>query len=58
MLPELKIAQLRYFVLVAELKSFHAAARQAFAPSRRYPWPCVNWSRSWARHWSRRAGDG
>lgn len=29
MLPELKIAQLRYFVLVAELKSFHAAARQA-----------------------------
>ncbi|MEW9904872.1 LysR family transcriptional regulator [Pseudomonas putida] len=30
MLPELKIAQLRYFVLVAELKSFHAAARQAF----------------------------
>lgn len=30
MLPELKIAQLRYFVLVAELKSFHAAARQAY----------------------------
>lgn len=30
MLPELKIAQLRYFVLVAEHKSFHAAARQAF----------------------------
>ncbi|MGJ7548615.1 LysR substrate-binding domain-containing protein [Pseudomonas alloputida] len=30
MLPELKIAQLRYFLLVAELKSFHAAARQAF----------------------------
>lgn len=30
MLPELKIAQLRYFVLVAELKSFHAAAGQAF----------------------------
>ncbi|MDZ3992678.1 LysR family transcriptional regulator [Pseudomonas sp. Teo4] len=29
MLPELKITQLRYFVLVAELKSFHAAARQA-----------------------------
>ncbi|MFJ4158148.1 LysR substrate-binding domain-containing protein [Pseudomonas sp. NPDC089752] len=29
MLPELKIAQLRYFVLVADLKSFHAAARQA-----------------------------
>lgn len=29
MLPELKIAQLRYFVLVAELKSFHATARQA-----------------------------
>ncbi|MVV51732.1 LysR family transcriptional regulator [Pseudomonas sp. PB120] len=30
MLPELKIAQLRYFLLVAELKSFHAAARQAY----------------------------
>ncbi|UBM23688.1 LysR family transcriptional regulator [Pseudomonas sp. p1(2021b)] len=30
MLPELKIAQLRYFVLVAEFKSFHAAARQAY----------------------------
>ncbi|MQG93530.1 LysR family transcriptional regulator [Pseudomonas sp. MN1F] len=30
MLPELKIAQLRYFLLVAEHKSFHAAARQAF----------------------------
>ncbi|MDH0648639.1 LysR family transcriptional regulator [Pseudomonas sp. GD03858] len=29
MLPELKITQLRYFVLVAELGSFHAAARQA-----------------------------
>ncbi|MCY1411807.1 HTH-type transcriptional regulator CynR [compost metagenome] len=29
MLPELKITQLRYFVLVATLKSFHAAARQA-----------------------------
>lgn len=30
MLPELKIAQLRYFLLVAELKSFQAAARQAY----------------------------
>lgn len=30
MLPELKIAQLRYFLLVAELKSFHAAARQSY----------------------------
>ncbi|MCO7564956.1 LysR substrate-binding domain-containing protein [Pseudomonas sp. S 311-6] len=30
MLPELKIAQLRYFLWVAELKSFHAAARQAY----------------------------
>ncbi|MGH8379450.1 LysR substrate-binding domain-containing protein [Pseudomonas sp.] len=30
MLPELKIAQMRYFVLVAELKSFNAAARQAY----------------------------
>lgn len=30
MLPELKIAQLRYFLLVAGLKSFHAAARQAY----------------------------
>ncbi|MHC6225196.1 LysR family transcriptional regulator [Pseudomonas sp. X10] len=30
MLPELKIAQLRYFVLVADLKSFHGAARQAY----------------------------
>lgn len=30
MLPELKLAQLRYFLLVAELKSFHAAARHAF----------------------------
>ncbi|WP_449433261.1 LysR substrate-binding domain-containing protein [Pseudomonas putida] len=30
MLPELKIAQLRYFVLVADYKSFHAAARQAY----------------------------
>lgn len=30
MLPELKIAQIRYFLLVAELKSFNAAARQAY----------------------------
>lgn len=30
MLPELKIAQLRYFLWVAELKSFHAAARRAY----------------------------
>ena len=30
MLPELKITQLRYFVLVAQLKSFHGAARQAY----------------------------
>ncbi len=30
MLPELKIAQLRYFLLVAELKSFQGAARQAY----------------------------
>ncbi|WP_166363345.1 LysR family transcriptional regulator [Pseudomonas akapageensis] len=29
MLPELKITQLRYFVLVAKLKSFHGASRQA-----------------------------
>lgn len=30
MLPELKITQLRYFVLVAQLKSFHGAAKQAY----------------------------
>jgi len=29
-LPELKITQLRYFVLVAQLKSFHGAAKQAY----------------------------
>ncbi|MDX1319946.1 MAG: LysR family transcriptional regulator, partial [Oceanospirillum sp.] len=29
MLPELKIAQLRHFVWVAELKGFHAAAEKA-----------------------------
>jgi DNA-binding transcriptional LysR family regulator len=29
-LPELKITQLRYLVLVAQLKSFHGAARQAY----------------------------
>ncbi len=30
MLPDLKIAQLRHFIWVAELKSFHAAARKAY----------------------------
>lgn len=29
MLPELKIAQLRHFVWVAELKGFHAAAEKS-----------------------------
>ncbi|MGH8744083.1 MAG: LysR family transcriptional regulator, partial [Burkholderiales bacterium] len=30
MLPELKLTQLRYVVLIAELRSFHGAARQSF----------------------------
>jgi hypothetical protein len=39
MLPELKIAQLRYFVLVAEHKISPPPPARPFAPSLRYPGP-------------------